>query len=170
MKRLLKVALMMALAFTTSLAVAQKSGRVNVQALIMAMPETTAMQNSLDTISKDFSANLETMQVELNNKLSDYEQNRATMNDSVRSLKEKDMQDLSTRMQQFEQSARQEIQAKQNELLQPIIKKAQDAIAAEAKAGGYVVVYDESAGALAYFDEAVVTDLTPAINTRLGIK
>ncbi len=169
MKNIFKLALLVALVATTVTVSAQKSARVNVQALLVAMPETKAMQTELETIQKDFTDNLETMQVELNNKYQEYQSTQSTMNASVRSLKEKDIQDLSQRMQQFEQSASQEMQRKQNELLQPIITKAREAIAAEAKAGSYTVVYDESQGALAYYDEVAVKDISPAVKTRLGI-
>ncbi len=164
-----KVALIVALTVTVSAVSAQKAGRVSVQDIIMSMPETAAMQTELETISKDYSDNLETMQVELNNKLTDFQQNASTMNESIRSLKEKDMQDLNTRMQQFEQNARQELQVMQNKLLEPIIEKARTAISDVAKSGGYMVVYDEGVGALAYYDDSV-TDLTPAVKTKLGIK
>ncbi len=160
----------MAMVFTAVTASAQKMGRVNVQGIVVGMPEMKSMQKELETIQKDFQDNLETMQVELNNKFQEFQQTQSTMNASVRALKEKDMQDLSQRMQQFEQSATQEIQRKQNELLQPVLKKAKEAISAEAKAGGYAVVYDESLGALAYFDENVVVDLTPAVKKRLGVE
>ncbi|MFI3303636.1 MAG: OmpH family outer membrane protein [Rikenellaceae bacterium] len=170
MKNLMKMVLLMALTLSVSMVSAQKSGRINVQAVIMAMPETTKMQSDLETIRQDYSANLETMQVELNNKYVDFQQNSSTMTETIRAMKQKEIQDLGTRMEQFEANAMQEIQAKQQELLQPIITKARDAVAAEAKAKGCAVVYDESAGALAYFDETVVTDLTPAVKTRLGIK
>ena len=59
---------------------------------------------------------------------------------------------------------------KQGELLEPIIVKAQDAVKEVSKAGGYTVVYDTSVNAVAYFDEAVVTDILPAVKTKLGIK
>lgn len=170
MKNIMKMVLLAALTLSVSMASAQKSGRINVQAVIMAMPETTKMQTDLETIRKDYSSNLETMQVELNNKYVEFQQGQATMTETIRAMKQKEIQDLGTRMEQFEANAMQEIQAKQQELLQPIIEKARAAVAAEAKAGSYMVVYDESAGALAYFDENTVVDLTAAVKTRLGIK
>lgn len=170
MKKIFKVALLMAFVMTATFASAQKSGRINFQSLVMVMPEIAAMQTTLEAFSKDFSDNFETMQVELNNKYVDYQQNRETMTDSIRSLKEKDIDDLNTRMQQFQQSAQQEIQAKQQELLAPIIEKARGAVADVAKESGYAVVYDESAGTLVYFDDAVVVDMLPAVKSRLGIK
>ena len=91
------------------------------------------------------------------------------MNESIRTLKQKEMQDLQQRMMQFEQTAMQDIQRKQGELLQPILKKAQDAISEVAKSGSYTVIFDESGGALAYYDEALVKDLTAEVKTKLGI-
>ncbi|MFI3327728.1 MAG: OmpH family outer membrane protein [Rikenellaceae bacterium] len=172
MKNVFKIALsvaIVALASVTS-AAAQKVGRINSQVLIAAMPETTAMQKDLEKVRDEYAENLETMQAELQNKYADYQKNAATMTESVRSLKEKDMQDLDQRMQQFEQNAMQEIQRKQASLAEPIIAKAREAIAATAKAGGYTVIYDESAGALAYYDEATVKDILPAVKVKLGIK
>ncbi len=148
---------------------AQSQGRINMQELIVAMPETTTMQANLETFRKDLADNLETMQVEFNTKVDEYQKGSTTMTDSVRGLKEKELQDLQTRMQQFEQSAMQEMQAKQNELLQPIITKAQEAVKTVAKAGGYTVVYDLSNPSLAYYDEATVVDLMAQVKKELGI-
>ncbi len=170
MKRFLKLTLFVAMMFVVSGASAQKMGRVNLQELLMVMPETAKMQSDLETIRQEFSANLETMQVELNNKIADYQKNEATMNSSVRSLKETEMQDLNTRMQQFEQTAVQELQVKQNQMLEPILAKAREAVSSVASAGGYAVVYDESTGSLAYSDPAQVTDLMGAVKSKLGIQ
>ncbi len=169
MKNILRVALFMALTLTT-FQLSAKSARINTQAIIIAMPETKAMQEEIEALRKDSAANLETMQVELNNKVVEYQNGSTTMNDSIRSMKEKEMQDLNQRMQQFEQSAMQELQTKQNQMLEPILTKAREAISSVAKSGGYEVVYDEAAGALAYFDEASVVDILPAVKSQLGIQ
>lgn len=169
MKKIFKVALFMALTVTT-FQLSAKSARVNTQAVIVGMAETKAMQEEIEALRKDSAANLETMQVELNNKLVEYQNGSATMNESIRGMKEKEMQDLNQRMQQFEQSAMQELQTKQNQMLEPILKKAREAIGEVAKAGGYEVVYDEAAGALAYFDEAAVVDILPQVKSKLGIE
>ncbi|MFR9620083.1 MAG: OmpH family outer membrane protein [Rikenellaceae bacterium] len=169
MKKILKLTLFVAFSFVVSSVSAQKLGRVNVEELLMSMPEITQMQSDLEVLRKDYSNNLETMQVELNNKLADYQKNESTMIESVRALKEKEMQDLNQRMQQFEQSAVQELQAKQNQMIEPILAKARAAVAEVAKEGGYTAVFDESAGALAYYDDSVV-NLLSAAKAKLGIK
>ncbi len=170
MKNVIKAAAVVAFALSVSTSFAQKMGRIPVQDIVMAMPETKTMQTNLEAFSKDLSDNLETMQVEFNNKYVDYQNNVKTYTESIRSLKEKELQDLQTRMQQFEQSARQEIQAKQSELLNPIITKAREAISKVAAEGGFDVVYDESAGSLAYVNNATVVDISPKVKVALGIK
>lgn len=135
----------------------------------MLMPEMAEMQTNLEAYQKDLTGTLETMQVELNTKFSDYQKNLSTMTASVRSLKEKELQDLQTRMQQFEQSASNELQAKQNELLEPIIAKARGVIETVSKAGGYTIVYDVSMGQIAYYDAEKVVDITAEVKKSLGI-
>ncbi|MFR9503373.1 MAG: OmpH family outer membrane protein [Rikenellaceae bacterium] len=169
MKKVMRVFMVVALTLCTTSIFAQKMGRINMQEIVMSMPETTEMQTKLEEFRKDLVGNLETMQVELNNKFVDYQNTSATATDAVRSLKEKDIQDLQTRMQEFEQSAMQEMQAKQNELLQPIITKAQDAVKKVSQAGSYTVVYDLAVASLAYYDEATVIDITAAVKSELGI-
>ncbi len=170
MKKLMKVVMVVALTLCSSTIFAQKLGRINMQEIIVAMPETTEMQTKLEAFRQDLLGNLETMQVELNNKYADYQSTYQTVTDSVRSLKEKDIQDLQTRMEQFEQSAMQEMQAKQGELLQPVITKAQEAVKKVATAGAYSVIYDLSVASLAYYDESQVVDIAPAVKAELGIK
>ena len=63
-----------------------------------------------------------------------------------------------------------EISSRGHDVLHLYIVKAQDAVKEVSKAGGYTVVYDTSVNAVAYFDEAVVTDILPAVKTKLGIK
>ncbi|MFI3292252.1 MAG: OmpH family outer membrane protein [Rikenellaceae bacterium] len=169
MKKIIKVVAVVAMAMSVSTSYAQKMGRINVQEVVMAMPETATMQTNLEAFRKDLADNFETMQVEFNTKLADYQSNMNTLTASLRDLKEKELQDLQTRMQQFEQSAMQEIQAKQNELLNPIIEKARVAVSKVAADGSYDVVYDESAGALAYVNSSTVIDIAPQVKKELGM-
>jgi len=51
--------------------------------------------------------------------------------------------------------------------MEPIIKKARDAIAAVAKANGFSYVIDSGTGALLYYPEG--EDLLPLVKKQLGI-
>ena len=169
MKNVLKLTLAVMMTLGATSLFAQKFGRINTQELIMLMPETKEMQTNMEAFAKEIQDNLETIRVEFNTKLADYQKNYETLSDSVKQLKEKELQELQNRSSEFEQVAQQDYQKKQNELLAPIVSKAKGAIDTVSKAGGYLVVFDISTGSLAYFDEAALTDIAPEVRRELGI-
>ena len=166
MKKVLKLTLaVVCVMFSTSL-FAQKIGRINSQEVVVNMTEYKEAQTQLEALAKDLQAQMETIQVEMNTKIQEYQKGAETMTDAVRQLKEKELNDLNTRLQEFNQVAQQELQKKEQELMEPIIKKANEAISEVAKAGGYAVIMES--GSLVYFDEASVKDITPEVKTKLG--
>ena len=166
MKKVLKLTLaVVCVMFSTSL-FAQKIGRINSQDVVVNMAEFKQAQTQIEALAKDLQAQAETIQVEMNNKLQEYQKSAETMTDAVRQLKEKELTDLNTRLQEFNQVAQQELQKKEQELMEPIIKKANEAISEVAKAGGYAVIMES--GSMVYFDEASVKDITPEVKTKLG--
>jgi outer membrane protein len=168
MKRVLKLTLAVAcVMFSTSL-FAQKIGRINSQDVVVSMAEFKEAQTQVEALAKDLQAQAETIQVEMNNKVQEYQKGAETMTDAVRQLKEKELNDLNTRLQEFNQVAQQELQKKEQELMEPIIKKANEAISEVAKAGGYTVIMES--GSMVYFDEANVKDISPEVKAKLGIK
>lgn len=169
MRKAIKLTLAVVLVMSASSLFAQKFGRINVQEVVGQMPETKTMQENMQVFIKDLQDNMETITVEFNKKLQDYQKNAGTLSDSVRQLREKELNELRNRSQEFEQIAQEDIQKKQNELLAPIIEKAKNAIDKLAAAGGYLAVFDTSMGSLAYFDEATLTDLAPIVKKELGI-
>ena len=169
MKKAIKLTLAVVLVMGATSLFAQKFGRINTQEIIMAMPETKTMQENMDTFAKELSDNIETMNVEFNTKLQDFQKNYNTFSDAIKEVKEKELNDMQTRTREFQERAQQDYQKKQNELLAPIIDKAKSAIDKVAAAGGFLVVFDTSAGSLAYFDEATLTDVAPAVKKELGI-
>lgn len=163
MKKAIKLTLAVVLVMGATSLFAQKFGRINTQEIIMAMPETKTMQENMDTFAKELSDNIETMNVEFNTKLQDFQKNYNTFSDAIKEVKEKELNDMQTRTREFQERAQQDYQKKQNELLAPIIDKAKSAIDKVAAAGGFLVVFDTSTGSLAYFDEATLTDVAPAV-------
>lgn len=169
MKKILKLTLAIALLMGSTSLFAQKFGRINTQEIIMSMPETKTMQTNMEAYAKELQDNIETMNVEFNTKLQDFQKNFNTLTDIAKEMKEKDLNDLQARIREFQERAQQEYQKKQNELLAPIIEKAKNAIDKISAAGGYLVVFDTSTGSLAYFDEATLTDIAPEVKKELGI-
>ena len=175
MKKILKLTLAVALMMCATVASAQKFGRVDLAAIVPNMPGRREPQTKLEAHGLDLQNQLEQIQVEFNQKYAEYEKNRATYTDTIRQMKESELQQLQQRFQEFQQIAQQDIQQKEAELMEPIYNKANEAVKAVAEAGGYMAIFSTagdmatSAG-LAYFDPAALTDITAEVKKGLGIE
>ncbi len=167
MKKAIKLTLAAALLLSATSLFAQKFGRISSQEILLAMPETKEMETNMQAYGKDLQDNLETITVEFNQKYLDFQKNFDTYSDAVRQLKQKELQELQSRREEFEQIAQQEYQKKQQELLTPIIDKAKAAIDKVAKENGYLAVFET--GSLASYDADALTDLAPLVRKELGI-
>ena len=87
-----KLFILAAALFAIGTVSAQKLARINVQEVVMAMPEFEQAQKNLDTFGKDLQEQMEQIQVEFNNKLADFEKNQATMAASVKQMKQQELQ------------------------------------------------------------------------------
>ena len=167
MKNVLKLTLVLAMMLSCTTLFAQKLGRINSQEVMLAMPETAEMQTKLQAVAKDWEENLELINVEFNNKLQEFQKNLNSMSDAARQIKEKDLNDLRQRGTEMQQMAQQDLARQEQELMTPIIEKAQNAIQAVSKAGGFTAIFET--GTLVYFDETTLIDITPLVKKELGI-
>ena len=78
-----------------------------------------------------------------------------------------ELQEDYQKIQNFQQTAAQDIQRQQEQLLAPIQQKLQDAIKAVGAEGGYTFIYDTSS--LLYVGTGA-EDLTAKVKAKLGIK
>ena len=124
MKKAIKLTLAVVFVMGATSLFAQKFGRINTQEVISVMPEMKEMQTNIEAYSKDLQESMENIVVEYNNKYQEFNKNFSTMSDAVRQLKEKELNDLIQRRNDFEQVAQQDLQKRYNELLAPIIDKA----------------------------------------------
>ena len=175
MKKILKLTLTVMLVMCASSVFAQKFGRVDLAAVVTAMPEFTEAQTNLETYGKDLQDQLEQIMVEFNTLYADYQKNAATLTDSVRQLKERELSELQQRYQDFQQLAQQDMQKKEAEIMNPIYDKANEAVKKVSVAGGYIAVFSTtgdqpSAAGLAYFNSESLTDITPLVKKELGIE
>ncbi|MCD6366794.1 MAG: OmpH family outer membrane protein [Bacteroidales bacterium] len=155
--------------FTTGQAQSKgKLGHIDSGKLLSLMPEREKAQNDLQNYSKQLEDQLMAMQTELQNKYNDYLAKKDSLSDILLQTREKELQDLQTRIQNFQTSAQQDLQKKEQDLLQPIIEKAKNAIQKVAKEKGYSYVFDTSIGALIYWPEDS-DDLLPLVKKELGL-
>ncbi len=149
------------------MASAQKFGHVNTQELFAQMPEVNQVKLKMDTIQGQYENQLASMNEEFQKKAQDYQAQVATMPDAVKQIREQELQEMQQRIQLFYQTAEQDIQKKQQELLTPVHEKMTKAIKAVGEREGYTYIFDSAAMVHIGSD---ATDVTPAIKKELGIK
>lgn len=170
MKKLSIVAAVVIFILTTAnFAKAQnKIGYVNFQAVVSLMPEIKTIKVQVDTYSKQFTDQLAVMNTEYQTKVQAYQSQNATMTDAVRSAKQIELQDIQKRMQDYNNNAQQQVDAKVSELEKPVIDKARAAVTAVAKEKGYDYVLDSSQTTLLVSPPG--DDIIEAVKTKLGLK
>ncbi|MGP1392464.1 MAG: OmpH family outer membrane protein [Candidatus Cryptobacteroides sp.] len=166
MKKIFLIAAMAILTFS-AYAQNQKFAHVNYNELVTLMPEADVAREKLAAQSKEFEQTYQDMASEFQNKLSQYQQKASTWTAAIKESKEKELNDIQTRLQEFQQTAQGELQQQQQELMAPIYKKAQDVVGRLAKEGGYIYVFEKTS--LLYVDEAQSKDLTAAARKALNI-
>jgi outer membrane protein len=171
MKKLFKVALVaVSMLFVGSFAKAQnKIGYINFGDLIRQMPEAKTVQTAIESYQKQFIDQLTTMNNTLQTEAKNFQAQSATMTDAVRTSKQAELQDMNKRMQDFQTSAQQQVEAKSNELIKPVSDKCRAAVVDVAKEKGYTYVFDSSQGApLIVSPEG--DDLMVPVKAKLGLK
>ena len=166
MKRFFLIA---AMAVMSVAATAQeiKWAYVDFSEVIMLMPEMDEARATLEENQKTNEEILMAMYEEYQTKAQQFQQKAETWTPAVREVKEKEIMEIETRLQQTQQSLQQEMQQLQQNLQAPIYEKAQNTVNELAKAKGVAFVFDKTS--LLYFDPAQGIDLTPEARTALGI-
>lgn len=143
----------------------QKIAVVDVNSIIMQMPETKAMQTTLDDLLKKYEDTHVAMQQEFQKKYEAYEAEREGLLETIRTRREQELQDQAKRIQDLQQVAQQDYQKKQVELLTPIQKKLQDAITAVGNENGYTYIVD--ANTVLFMNNSTAIDATTKVKAKL---
>jgi len=146
---------------------AQKFGHLNAQTLLSQMPEVTTADKQLEEFNKSLEDQLKSMATEYQTKIADYQAKVNLFTDAIKKVKEKEILDLETRINEFQNSAQESVYQKKSELYAPILKKAEEAVKIVAKENGYTYIFDTSVGALLYFAES--DDILHLVKSKLGI-
>lgn len=161
-----KMILMLALVLPM-LASAQKIGYVSSQEIMAVMPQTKQMAARLDSLQGAYETQLANMQEEFNKKLTEFQQQQATMTAGVKEFRQQELAEMEQRMQMFYQTVQKDLQAKQVEYLQPVQNALLAAINKVAAAQSCTYVLDKAS---LLYTAPDALDLTQAVRAELGIK
>jgi len=162
-----KLALLAVFGLLTSGTYAQKIGHINSQELLSLMPERTTAETSLQDYAKGLESQLTSMQTEYQSMVENYQNNEGSYDDLTKQDKIAEIQSLQERLTTFQQSAQSSLQQKEQELLQPILEKAQNAIDEVADKGKYTYILDSSAGLILYSKDS--EDILDKVKKELGL-
>ena len=167
MKKLIICAICALCGFTTANA-QQKFGHVNAQEVIQAMPEFAKARTEIEALTKQYDADLKSMQDELQKKAEAFEKEQATLPENIKQRRQTELQDMYQKIQQSYQDNQQALGKAQQEKMQAIQTKVLDAIKAVGQAGGYVYIMD-IAGGVPYISTTLSSDVTGEVKKKLGI-
>ena len=105
------------------------------------------------------------LEAEYNEMYNKYSSEEASMSEAVKALKQDEIRDKITRIDNFRASAQEELQTEEAKLLQPVYEKVRAAIQEVAKEQGYTYVLD--AATLLYVDGG--TDISEDVKKKLNM-
>ena len=164
MKKLLNLLGLML--FCISLSQAQKIGHVNSVRFIDSLPEAKVLAQQLGQYEKSLSDQAEKMLEKFQTNVQKYQTDVQSGNLTPTQQKqiETDLQTEQAALQNYQQSARESLEKKRNELTKPLLEKIQQAVNLAGKELGYLMIFDSSVG-LVIYPEA--EDLTQEVLKRL---
>ncbi|HEY4156245.1 MAG TPA: OmpH family outer membrane protein [Puia sp.] len=144
-----------------------KMGYISLNELITAMPEYKKADTSMADFQSALNQNFDDMKKEFNEKdslLSSKDTAKYTR--AQIEIKRKQLGELYLRLQGYQQNASQQYQQKQQELMAPIQKRAQETVQQVAKENGYTYVFLKDA----LLVSPPAEDLLPLVKKKLGLK
>lgn len=149
---------------------AQKFAHFNSADLIPNMKEYTTAQSELETMQKQFEADLKLMQDEMQKKYEDYQKESANLLDAVRARREQELNDLGQRYQQSLDDNQKALQKATSEKMGAIQEKVMAAVKKVGEAGNFIYVVDITSGAIPFVNPTLSTDVTDQLKKELGIQ
>lgn len=168
MKNILKIgAVVLAfLTMATTTANAQKFGFVNSQEILGEMPEVKQAEANLEALQqqlqKRLQASIEQLQadyIEIQRKIEQGE-----LSPRQQEVEAQTLQERQQKLAGEEQAMVSQIQAKRDELLEPIYARVNDAIAEVAKENEFTFIFDQAV--LLYYEDS--QDVSAQVRAKLG--
>ncbi|MBR1881645.1 MAG: OmpH family outer membrane protein [Muribaculaceae bacterium] len=148
-----------------------KFGYVNTQEIFNVMPEKATAENTLKTVGEKYETEFKNLQTAFQKKMEDYEKQEqdASTPQAIKDRHQQELQEDYNKIQNFQQTASQDLQRQQETLLAPISQKLQDAIKAVGAEGGFTFIFDTSIPAIIYQGSGA-EDISAKVKAKLGIK
>ena len=165
LKTLLLATLMTALPMTLTYA-QSKIAHIDTQKLISEMPEVIAAQKQIKAVEETYTKEIENTYKEFQTKAQSYSADAANQTDVTNQARQTELESMQQNIQKYRETAAQDLQKKQGEMMRPLYEKARAAIEKIASAQGYDYVLDASAGGSVIMAKG--KDLMADVKSELG--
>ncbi len=146
---------------------AQKFGVINTNQLMEALPEMKTVKEQMDAATKKYEDEFTKLQEEFNKKYQEFQALEESTPQTIKERRMQEMQELDAKIQKFRETAQQDLQRQQQQLMAPIQENVIKAIQSVGAEGNYTFVFENM---MPIYTGTDVTDITPLVKTRLGIK
>ena len=143
-----------------------KVAHIDVQKLITDMPEVITAQKELEKLQKTYSSDIQNTVKEFQVKQQTYSADAANQTDITNQARAEELQAMQQNIQKFEQTAAQDLQKKQKDMMTPLIEKARAAIERVAAGQGFDYVLDATPGGFVIMAKG--KDLIEDVKKELG--
>lgn len=147
-----------------------KFGHVYMSEVIVLMPEYNKARTELETLQKQYITEIQNAEQEMQKKYTEYMSQRDSLPESIRQRREKEIQDLAQRGEEFKGEVEQILAQKSQELTEPVLKKANDALKQVGTEKGFTYIFDLSQTPIPFVNEQLSIDVTADVKAKLGIK
>jgi len=165
LKTLLLATLMTSLPMTLTYA-QSKIAHIDTQKLISEMPEVIAAQKQIKAVEETYTKEIENTYKEFQTKAQSYSADAANQTDVTNQARQTELESMQQNIQKYRETAAQDLQKKQGEMMRPLYEKARAAIEKIASAQGFDYVLDASAGGSVIMAKG--KDLMADVKAELG--
>tara|TARA_B100000945_G_C20404601_1_gene609292 strand:- start:929 stop:1438 length:510 start_codon:yes stop_codon:yes gene_type:complete len=143
-----------------------KVAHINTQELISEMPEVISAQKELKKLEEQYAKELESSVKEFQTKAQTYAGDAQNQTELINQQRQSELEGMQQRIQEFRDTASQELQKRSAEMMKPLYDKARNAIEKVASAQGFDYVLDSSNGGSVIM--ASGKDLSAEVKKELG--
>ncbi|MDE7441929.1 MAG: OmpH family outer membrane protein [Muribaculaceae bacterium] len=143
-----------------------KVGVVDTNTIMQAMPDTKTAETKLADTSKKYEDEFAKLQQEMARLYEEFQKMPESEPQAIKERKMRELSEMQQKIETFNQSASQDLQRMQQELMQPIVAKIKNAIESVGQENGFSLIQETTT--VIYFG-APVEDITAKVKAKLGV-
>ena len=150
-----------------AMAFAQKFGVIETETIMANLPEMKEVQTQLQAAGQKYETEFKNLQDEMQKKYTEFQQMDESTPKTIQERRIQEIQDLDQKIQQFRQTASEDLQRQQEQLIAPVRQKVFTAIQSVGAEGNFTFIFED---VVPLYTGSDVVDVTPLVKAKLGIQ